>query len=74
MHPAPSHQCTCVDQCVDTFIPETTVDFIERSLGFSPDNGNGSLEFLLIAIPCVLLAYAIVQRLRAARGSLRSGA
>lgn len=50
------------------------MDFIERGLGFSPDNGNGSLEFLLIVIPCVLLVYAIVRRLRAADRGLPSGA
>jgi hypothetical protein len=26
------------------------IDFIERRLGFSPDNGDGSLEFILIAV------------------------
>jgi hypothetical protein len=62
------------DQCVEILIPETTMDFIERGLGFSPDNGNGSLEFLLIVIPCVLLVYAIVRRLRAADRGLPSGA
>jgi hypothetical protein len=49
------------------------MDFIERSLGFSPDNGNGSLEFLLLAIPCVLLAYAIVRWRRSADRRLPSG-
>ena len=27
------------------------MDFIERIFGFSPDNGDGSFEFLLFAIP-----------------------
>ena len=33
------------------------MDFIERILGFSPDGGSGSFEFLLFAIPVAGIAY-----------------
>jgi hypothetical protein len=33
------------------------MDFIERIFGFAPDGGNGSLEFLLFAIPLAGAAY-----------------
>jgi hypothetical protein len=29
------------------------VDFIEKIFGFSPDNGSGSFEFMLFAIPII---------------------
>jgi hypothetical protein len=29
------------------------VDFIERIVGFSPDNGNGTFELLLFMIPII---------------------
>jgi hypothetical protein len=31
------------------------MDFIERIFGFAPDGGSGTLEFLLFAIPVVVL-------------------
>jgi hypothetical protein len=29
------------------------VDFIEKILGFAPDNGSGAFEFLLFLIPVI---------------------
>jgi hypothetical protein len=39
------------------FIEETTVDFIERIFGISPDGGSGTLEFLFFAVPVVGLYF-----------------
>jgi hypothetical protein len=33
------------------------MQFIERILAIAPDGGSGSLEFLLLAVPLVGLAY-----------------
>lgn len=38
------------------------MDFIERLFGIAPDGGSGSLEFLLIVIPIVGLAYLAYRR------------
>ena len=48
------------------------MDFIERSLGLAPDNGNGSFELLLI-VACAALAWLLVRRARALRGGFRFG-
>jgi hypothetical protein len=42
------------------------MDFIERIFGFAPDNGSGSLEFLLFVIPLVGCAW-LLKRRRTAR-------
>jgi hypothetical protein len=46
------------------------MDFIERSLGFSPDQGNGSYEAFLV-IACAALVWLVVHRARAGRGAFR---
>jgi hypothetical protein len=33
------------------------LDFIERHLGFSPDNGDGSFEFLIVTATAVTIAF-----------------
>jgi hypothetical protein len=38
------------------------MDWIERLLGFSPDNGDGSLELLLTALAATLLVVASLAR------------
>jgi hypothetical protein len=38
------------------------MDWIERLLGFSPDNGDGSLELLLTALAATLLVAAVLLR------------
>ena len=38
------------------------MDFIERILGFSPDGGDGSFEFMLFAIPIAGIVYLIWRR------------
>jgi hypothetical protein len=43
------------------------MNFIERLLGVSPDGGSGSLEFLLLIVPGVLIQLGRV----AARWSMR---
>jgi len=35
-------------------------DWIERRFGISPDNGNGLLEFLLIAVPFAFAALLLL--------------
>ena len=42
------------------------MDFIERTLGFSPDGGNGLFE-LLIFVGLIALGVAIVRRPRGRR-------
>jgi len=37
------------------------LDFIERHLGFSPDDGNGAIEALLIAVLFILIAGVAVR-------------
>ena len=47
---------------------ETIVDFIERLLGFAPDNGDGSIEILWLVVLALLIAtitYFRVQKRRA---------
>ena len=46
-------------------------DWIERRFGVSPDNGNGLLEFLLVAVP---FAIASLLLLSLARSHHRSAA
>lgn len=36
------------------------MDFIERVIGVSPDNGSGATEFLLLVVPLLLAACARV--------------
>lgn len=43
------------------------MDFIERTLGFSPDNGTGSMEVLLFVIPLLCVAYLLSRRSRSSR-------
>ncbi len=43
------------------------MDFIEKILGFSPDGGDGSFEFLLFAIPIAGLCYLALRRRRRQR-------
>jgi hypothetical protein len=40
------------------------MDFIERLLHISPDNGNGTLEFLLVTVAIVIIASLLVAALR----------
>jgi len=46
------------------------MDFIERIFGFAPDGGSGSLEFLLFAIPVIVLC--VLQTMRVARRKRKS--
>ena len=34
------------------------MDFIERHLGFSPDDGDGSMEVVLVAVLAMIIAVA----------------
>jgi hypothetical protein len=43
------------------------LDFIERYFGVSPDNGNGSIEALLILLLSILIAAAAVNTYRRVR-------
>jgi hypothetical protein len=52
---------------LDTDPQETTMDFIERIFGFSPDGGDGSFEFMLFAIPIAGIVYLLVRRRRSRR-------
>lgn len=38
------------------------MDFIETILGFAPDGGDGSFEFLMFAIPIAGIAYLLWRR------------
>jgi hypothetical protein len=38
------------------------MDFIEKLLGFAPDGGSGSFEFLLFALPIAGIAFLIVRK------------
>ena len=49
------------------------MDFIERSLGFAPDNGSGSVEFLLLSIACLCVACVVTRRRRTPHSRLESG-
>lgn len=44
------------------------MDFIERIVGFSPDNGNGTFELLLFMIP--IIGILVIVRWRWQRGWL----
>jgi hypothetical protein len=48
------------------------MDFIEKLFGFAPDNGSGSLEFLLFMTPLAVLSvlYALRSIRRKLRGNL----
>jgi hypothetical protein len=51
---------------------EEIVDFIERLLGFAPDNGDGSTEILWLVVLALLIAtvtYFRVQKRRARQSS-----
>ena len=37
------------------------LDFIERHLGFSPDDGNGAIEALLVAVLAIVIAAVAVR-------------
>ena len=50
---------------IDSSSQENTMDFLERILGFAPDNGDGSLEFLLLAIASACFAYFVWRRRQA---------
>ncbi len=39
-------------------------DWIERRFGVSPDNGNGLLEFLLVAVPFAIAALLLLSLAR----------
>jgi hypothetical protein len=39
-------------------------DWIEQRFGFSPDGGNGFIEFLWVAVPFALAAVLLVGALR----------
>ena len=43
------------------------MDFIERIFGLAPDNGSGSLEFLLFVLPLVGYAWFLKRRHAARR-------
>ena len=49
------------------------MDFIERSLGFAPDNGTGSFELVLVAIACLCVVYVVSRRRHAPHTTLGSG-
>lgn len=38
------------------------MDIIERVLGFSPDNGSGVVELLLLTLVCALVANVLRRR------------
>lgn len=41
------------------------MDFIERILGLSPDNGSGSFEMVIVAVAAAYVGYAAWRRRRA---------
>ena len=49
------------------------MDFIERSLGLAPDNGSGSVEFLLLSLACLCVTYLVTRRRRTPHSGLESG-
>jgi hypothetical protein len=46
---------------------EKIVDFIERLLGFAPDNGDGSVEILWLVVLALLFATIAYFRLQKRR-------
>ena len=48
------------------------MDFIERIFGISPDGGSGAFEFLLFAIPILILVTLAMRRRMAKRRRDRS--
>ena len=40
------------------------MDFIERLFGIAPDGGNGTLEFMLFALPTAAIVYLAYVRRR----------
>lgn len=38
------------------------MDFIEKLFGISPDGGSGALEFILFAIPIIVIVILAVTR------------
>ena len=45
------------------------MDFIEVIFGVSPDGGSGSLEFLILMVPLVIVAMVVLFRNRIRLGS-----
>ena len=43
------------------------MDWIERWFGFAPDNGDGSLELLIMLVVAAVIVVAVVWRVRVAR-------
>lgn len=51
---------------------EENVDWIEQWTGFSPDNGDGSFEFLIyLAVAVTLISIVILWRVPGAYAALR---
>jgi len=48
------------------------MDFIERIFGISPDGGSGMFEFLLFAVPIVILVTVAARRRAAKQGRDRN--
>jgi hypothetical protein len=48
------------------------LDFIERYIGVSPDNGDGSIEALSVLVVCALIV-ALAWRIRAAKSGRTIG-
>ena len=40
------------------------MDFVERHLGFSPDDGNGSMEVVLVTVLVMIIAIAAFRHLQ----------
>ena len=38
------------------------MDFIERLFGISPDGGSGTLEFVVFAVPVIIVSYLLIRR------------
>jgi len=49
---------------LDRTTQEAAMDFIERIFDIAPDGGDGSLEFLLFALPIAGLCWLAVRRHR----------
>lgn len=46
------------------------MDWIEQWFGFAPDNGDGTLELLIMLVAAAVIAVAVVWRLPRARRAL----
>ena len=49
------------------------MDFIEVIFGVSPDGGSGSLEFLILMVPLVIVAMVVLFRAGSATIPFRTG-